>query len=207
MKPIVLLIVPLFAVIFTLALAQASPDQSVVARRLARLDEREPPLPIIQRAALGHAGARRHRERTWVRRARRSALLPTLTLRATRGNARDEDLSTSSTGAERFDVSYDHDLTLEARARWDLGNVVFHSSELRAAQTAQRLHQQALLLADRVAGVYFQRRILQIQLISNPPTDRVKRQTAILRIRQLTAELDTLSGGYFSNYVAGCCNN
>src|SRR5690606_16759134 len=141
------------------------------ARALADLERREPRLDEIRTAALRYAGLDGRPEKSWSRRARMAGLLPALTLQAHRGTAEDEELSRSSTGTQKLDVGTGADLDVEARAVWQLDRLVFDEAELRALQTAQKLHRDRIQLLSQVTTVYFQRRKLQVMAIWSPQTD------------------------------------
>ena len=48
---------------------------------------------------------------------------------------------------------------------------------------------------------YFERRRAQVDLLLAPPTDAAARTVAELKIAELTAELDGVTGGAFSSMV------
>jgi hypothetical protein len=175
--------------------ATASGDRT---RALAELERREPGLDEVRTAALRYAGLNHRPERGWSRRARMAGLLPALTLQAQRGTAEDEELSRSSTGTQKLDVGAGADLDLEARAVWQLDRLVFDEVELRALQTAQKLHRDRIQLLAQVTNLYFQRRKLQVMAIWSPPSDPTKAALDALAIAELTAQLDALTGGHFS---------
>ncbi len=167
-------------------------------RRQSELQRREPGIDEGRRAALRHAGLHRRPARAWARRARLSGLVPALSLRAQRSTAHDEGLSRSSTGTERLDAGSDEDLGMELRAVWRLDRLVFSDVEIRALQTERALQRERATLLERVTSIYFQRRKLQLQAIHAPTTDRLKAAVHALAIAELTAALDTLTGGAFS---------
>lgn len=169
---------------------------------LAALERSEPALAEVCAAALRHAGLHTDGERAWSRRARLSALLPTVTIRADQSQAQDEERSRSSAGTERLDRGADAELSMEVRASWRLDQAVFHDAEIRAVQAARRLHQERALLVAHVTSLYFQRRKLQIAAILQPTTDPGKRILADLAIEELTAQIDGITGGYLTASLA-----
>jgi hypothetical protein len=193
MKPMFILLV------LTTSLGIASAQR---APALAELERREPGLDEVRMAALRYAGLDGGPERGWGRRARLAKLLPTLTLRALHKTAEDEGLSRSSTGTEKLDVGVDEKLDLEARAVWQLDRLVFDEVELRALQAAQRLHRDRIQLLTQVTNLYFQRRKLQVTAIWSPPADPARAALDGLALAELTGQLDTLTGGYFSHALA-----
>lgn len=167
-------------------------------RAMARLEAREPTVDQVRRAALRYAGADADAWRGWSRRARLAGLLPDVTVRASRRTNTDRDLSRQSTGTERLATGTDEDTGVEARATWRLDRLVFDPAEIRAADTGQRHHRYRLTLAAQVTTIYYRRRRLQLRLLWRPPADPAERAERQLEIRELTDQLDGLTGGYFS---------
>ena len=53
-------------------------------------------------------------------------------------------------------------------------------------------------IVDEITRTYFERRRLQIALLTNPPPDEQKALERELRVQELTALIDGLTGGEFS---------
>jgi hypothetical protein len=193
--------VPARADTTTTTTAERAAERRRVNAALADLEAREPALAEVRSAALRYAGLGESPASGWSRRARAAALLPTLTLRARVGSGQDEGRTRQSTGTERLDVGSDHDRVYEARAVWELDRLVFDDAEIRAAQTAQRLHQARLQLVAQVTAVFHQRRRLQLEDILDRTDDPAAAALRALEIAELTAQLDALTDGYFSRYA------
>ena len=56
-------------------------------------------------------------------------------------------------------------------------------------------------ILNEVTRYYYERRRLQIDLAMNPPRDRSKELEKELRLQELTAYIDALTGGYFSSCI------
>ena len=56
-------------------------------------------------------------------------------------------------------------------------------------------------IVDEVTRTYFERRRLQISLLIDPPSDQPKTLEKELRLQELTALIDGLTGGYFSDHM------
>ncbi len=56
-------------------------------------------------------------------------------------------------------------------------------------------------ILDEVTSYYYERRRLQIELLEAPPSNMRSRIKKDLRVQELTANLDALTGGYFSSSV------
>ena len=172
------------------------------AAALDRIEASEPTLEQTRRAALRYAGLAERSETSWSQRARLSALLPVLTVEIDRGTEQDRDLSRSSTGTERLDLGSDREVSVEARAVWNLDRLVFSDLELRAHKAARARHGERAQLLTRVTALYFQRRKMQIATLWAPAGAPGKRALERLAIAELTAQLDALTGGYFSRALS-----
>ena len=187
------------AIVIALLLAATRTAWADRHAALADLEAREPSLAQVRRAALRYAGLADRAESRWARRARLSGLLPTLTVELETDRESDIDLSRSSAGTQQLAVGSDRDISVEAKAVWHLDRLLFSDVELRAAKGAQQRHNERLQLVARVTSLYFQRRKLQVARIWSPSKSPDKAAMHELAVDELTAQLDALTGGYFSS--------
>jgi hypothetical protein len=82
----------------------------------------------------------------------------------------------------------------EVSGSWDLSRLVFNPEVLDVASLV--VLQEAIL--KEVTRIYFTRRRLQVDLLLTPPTDEATRLSKELRVEELTATLDAMTGGVFS---------
>jgi hypothetical protein len=158
-------------------------------------------------AAVENALANPERARALVVRARLAGWLPEMGFRVYRRWARTEGVTLEDpvTGAPiPVDIKSIDDVRYEWRATWDLSRIVFNPDEISA-------HLEALRMADvrrdiqlMVIRLYFERRRLMAELTTSasdgssaqqPATSRDKSR---LRVLEIEAELDALSGGALS---------
>jgi hypothetical protein len=163
---------------------------------LARLAAREPTIDQVRAWALAAAHLAGDPEAGWARRSRWAGALPRLSLRARRGTGIDRDGSSASGWV---DSSFDVDTWIEARAEWDLDRLLFDERELRAAEVARRRRLVAADLVRRVTRTYFERRRLQAAALLDPPDDPGGAARLHIRIAELTAHLDAVTGGCFAS--------
>lgn len=147
----------------------------------------------------------------WLAQSRSFAALPQVTAqyRYTRDNGQDYRFYTPSgtvTGpgdaAGLFSLldrqALDGQSQILARARWDLADLVMSSERVRVINEAQdlvKLRDQVLTEANRL---YFERRRLQADVLLNPGRPLPEQVQDHLRLMELTAGLDALTGGAFS---------
>ncbi|MBN3039171.1 MAG: hypothetical protein JW869_07150 [Candidatus Omnitrophica bacterium] len=159
---------------------------------LNELNHREPSVQEVQEAALRYADVVHPEQIRDLRRsAKIKALLPEVSLDY------DKTIQSGGTGNNfgNFIIGpRDWGLTLS----WDVGDLVF-SEQVRLIDSNTRLMVQLRDdILDEVTRLYFERRKLQTELIVNPPKTAQEKLTKILRLEELTANIDALSGGYLS---------
>jgi hypothetical protein len=195
-----ILMVAALAVALTLP-AESTAQESGKKARLARL-KLEPSCPDVQSAALGYFSINKERVNSFRRGASLKALMPVVEVS---GGYLDSTLDEST----RDEVNYPGDDWLlkgaggygwEARGKlaWNLPQLVFNAEVLDVASLAGLV--QAIL--KEVTRLYYMRRRLQLDLILNPPADEATLLTKELRLEELTALLDAMTGGYYQKEMA-----
>jgi len=173
-------------------------------------DAWEPPPPRLTpalaratlRAALAAAGqpGARARYASLARRARSSAVLPELRLRAERTT--DESLRLAPTAADpyRYTRAGGVSTTLEARATWRLDRLVFADEEVRVEELRRmRRRNDRQLLDDVLEALVAWQRALWGEV--DPSASGEERLAARLGRIQSEVTLDLLTAGTFSRLV------
>jgi len=178
-----------------------APDPAALAGRIDRALaglEGEPSLAALQRAALRRADADRDGARNWQRSVRWSASLPILKLVAEHDLERDEALDRYQDEPDRWGADTDRDYGFQISAQWNLAELVFNPDEVRVygALASRASRREALLTV--VVGYYFERRRLQLLEALDPAPDLAGLLERRMRIDELTAALDALTGGMLS---------
>lgn len=188
----------------TTALAQDVEVEAV----LARFDA-EPSVQEVQRWAAEHVEASPEQVRRWLAGARRGAWLPEVTVDlkirddwdqgfvylGTDGGAPVPGVALSAV-AEDSGTAFGREARLSLK--WRLDELVVSSNLVRMVAEARDLAELRDEVTTEATRVYFERRRLQVELALAPsgvPAQRVQDQ---LRLDELTAALDGLTGGAFS---------
>lgn len=160
----------------------------------------EPDIKEIQKAAVSYAEVDPEKILRWRRQAARKAWLP----RVTSGVSRDVgDLWHWETGST---VKLDDDALRKGRdsigwdvsLTWDLGELLWNSDQTSIDVRSRLMVQLRDDILDEVNRVYFERLRVKMELDDADITDVKKRCEKELRLKELTASLDALTGGYFS---------
>jgi len=166
----------------------------------------DPPVEPLRRAARALAAAEPDEARSLVSRARWAALLPEVRVRVDRRFGRTESLDLGGTAAEAavtpVGVDTINDLRYECRATWDLSRIVFNPDELGAENQALRMADVRREIESTVIRLYFERRRLKAEALATDATDTASRFRLDLRVQEIEAELDALTGGAFARLRA-----
>jgi hypothetical protein len=162
----------------------------------------DPPVEALRRAATALALAEPERARGLVERARWAGFLPETRLRVDRrfGRSESEDLGKSPLDAPATPVGVDttNDVRYEARATWDLSRIVFNPDEIGAESQALRIADIRREIEARVIRLYFERRRLKAEALATDASDTTSGFRLELRVLEIEAELDAVTGGAFS---------
>ena len=162
----------------------------------------DPPVAALREAATAQVLAEPERARSLIVRARLAGWLPEVRLMVDRRFARTEsvDLGTSSDATALAPVGIDsnNDVRYEARATWDLSKLVFNPDEVSAQFQALRSADTRREIESLVIRLYFERRRLKVEAAAADDTDMPSVARREIRIAEVEAELDALTGGAFS---------
>jgi hypothetical protein len=168
----------------------------------------EPSVTQVQVWAHVWAGTDPEVVRGWLRRSATFAALPEVTLDLGLGFDHDQGfLYLDEHGLSPVpgvvpipvidDAGEGRSLDLDLELRWDLPSLRMSSERIRMIGEAQDLAELRQEVRTEVTRVYFDRRRLQVDQLLAPPGDLTSRVEHELKIRELTALLDALTGGEF----------
>jgi hypothetical protein len=181
--------------------APAPPPGPLPMRRIeeaiARLPD-EPPLAELERAALRRADADPESLRRLPAAVRASAALPTVKLSVDRDVSRDESLDRYQDEPDRWGADTGRGIGLGASAEWKLGELVFNSDEVRVYDLLGDRAERREALLTLLVGTYFERRRLMLTEQLLPATTAEEAIARRMRIDELTAVIDALTGGLLS---------
>ena len=203
----------LVATILALLIPTVSAAQSV-EEVLARFDA-EPTIIEVQEAAAAYAQIDEAVMDRWSARANAAAILPDLTVEYRRyvdddiQRDDDQDLNVDENGdlvladMERdIRTEDDEEQRLIIQGDFELNELIWNPDLLRISKERRDLVELREDVLTSVTSLYFERRRAQVQLLLNPPTDTVERLRRELEIQELTASIDALTGGWFSEQLS-----
>ena len=198
MKALILATLLSFVAVASPAQAQ---DAKAEARRILAKFSSEPTIVSVQNAAAEYARVNPDAYDSWMSASRWAYILPSnIRGQLRRQDGDQSDVRTTSSGLSDL-VSTDEQLQIILRADWDLTRLVFNKDSITAARQIERIVNQREDILTTVNKLYFARRQLQVDLELEPPTSVERAVKSQLRIDALTADLDALTGGWFSKQL------
>ena len=169
----------------------------IVKKVLQRFNS-EPTVREVQQQAIAYMRVHPQDVDSWRLRARTNALAPRLTTQV-QGDLNDDRRTVEQPGDPTI-VSQTNDQSgrLVIGAAWDLDRLVFEPQEMAVARESVRIANLRDRVLDEVTRRYFERRRLQVDLELSPPKDLGDRVKKELRLQELTADMDAVTGGWFS---------
>lgn len=163
----------------------------------------EPKISEVQQAAIKYAEVEPEKIKLWRKQARKKAILPQLSIGIDR-NTTDlwhwEGGSTTKTDDDilrRGRDSVDWDLTLS----WNLGELIWNDDQTSIDVRSRLMVELRDDILDEVTKLYFERIRVKMEINNLSIEDSRKRSEKELKLQELTASLDALTGGYFSAHT------
>ncbi len=182
--------------LFVKTAALESQDVDMPSEDVLRQFESEPSVTEVQRLAVEYANLNPQQIRAWHKAARNRAFLPTVSLGLDRA---DTELYHWDTGANPDLLVRGRDyLDWDVSVSWNLGDLIWvddHTSIDSRSKLMSELREDVL---DQVTRLYFERRRIQVELATSADLGPKGILEKEMRIEELTALLDALTGGEFS---------
>jgi hypothetical protein len=162
--------------------------------------KREPSIQEVQKAALEFYRVDPDTVSSLRSRAAWKSIVPALRVAARRNESTvDLDRIDLSQGFGPDELTQIDDVEgtvneVAVEGTWDLPRLVFNAEVLDVTSLATL---QDKVLKD-VTQTYYTRRRLQVDLMLNPPEDAASRLAKEMRVEELTATLDAVTGGLFT---------
>ena len=191
----------------TLALMYSSQPDNKTRLESDRLNldnfEQEPTIRDVQRLAIDYAEVSPDKIKQWRSGAQRRAILPTLSV----------GLDRSATDYLHWDTGPNPDKLMKGRdfmdwdltLSWDLGDIIWNPDQTSIDSRSKLMVELREDLMDQVTRLYFERRRLQMEMVS-ASADQALRIDQEMRLAELTALIDALTGGQFSERIKNFSN-
>jgi hypothetical protein len=187
--------------------------QSLLFWISAEAKSAEPTLRQLERAALQYSGMDPQEVLRWRSRSRWAAALPHVTVGYDQkadtqiNNSIQDSVSVSSAGItvgppeSNFRQDDNFNRGFEVHATWALDELVFNRDSLNISAEARYRTLVRAQILDELHEAYFERK--KLLLTSEDPSVEVSPILLRLRLEELEAKLDSLTGGSFSKMMNG----
>lgn len=165
--------------------------------------EGEPSIGEIQEVAIRYSETHPEKINAWRKAVSRKGWFPKVTTGIDIDIDRNVDIDRGGTGDTDFFIigpderafNWDIDVT------WDLGELIWNDDQTSIDVRSRLMVQLRDDILDEVTRLYFERRRLQIALLTQPPKTPEEHISQELRLQELTADIDALTGGYLSQVL------
>ncbi len=161
----------------------------------------EPSVREVQEVAMRYALVSDDVLNGYQRSAKWTKLLPRTRLRYDQDVDDDKNVTINETGERDVDLDENFNTGYDVTLEWRLDEMLMGPTRVQAIRETSRLVQLRDDILDETTKIYFERRRVQLDLLMNPPTDAKARTAKELRLEELTANLDALTGGWFSQRI------
>ena len=162
----------------------------------------EPTVGEVQSMAMVYSKTNPERIESWLSSVRKAYALPKVNVQYEKeldGSTRYDYLA-DETGASpvRDYEQIENDDKVVVKLEWRLDKLVMSSEQIRVLNESQKAVKIREQVMDQVTRLYFDRRRLQVEGLLNPSSSLNDEIEYVLRLQEMTANLDALTGGAFS---------
>ncbi|MCM8780368.1 MAG: hypothetical protein NC908_00370 [Candidatus Omnitrophica bacterium] len=171
----------------------------------------EPGIREVHQAAIEYAEVSPEKIKQWRRQAAKRALLPRLSIdmdydkNKTISNSIWGTYGTNCNPGKYFvgpdDTTNYRNRNWSISLTWELGDLIWSDDQTNIDVRSRLMVQLRDDILDEVTKIYFERLRIKMELLNLPFQDKNKRCEKELKIQELTAMLDALTGGYFSRQL------
>jgi len=172
------------------------PDASQLLARFAA----EPSVRYVQAAAIRYAEVHPDKIRAWRAAAARKAWLPTVSFDSDFGANQNVDIDRGGTAdPDRFIFGPEEKSTdWSVGLSWNLGELIWNDDQTSIDTRSKLMAELRDEILSEVTHLYYERRRLQAEAALAPPRELPVQIEKILKMEELTARLDALTGGFLS---------
>lgn len=164
----------------------------------------EPTVLEIQQAAVRYAEVHPEKIESWRSAAAKKAWFPTFSVDADMDENQNVDLDRGGTGdPDRFIMGPEEEsLGWGVGVSWNLGDLVWNDDQTSIDTRSKLMVELREDILNEVTHLYFERRRLQTDLVLAPPKELPLQIEKELKLQELTADIDALTGGFLSKRLA-----
>lgn len=177
-------------------------------RKIKDFFENEPSVGWVQKKAIEYAEVSPSKIKQWRQQARNKAWLPNLSLGldGDRNLTMSDSVYGSYTGGGQQYVGTDdktayNNLGWDVSLSWDLGDIIWNSDQTSIDSRSKMMVELREDILDEVTRLYFERRRIQVEILTKNEQEYQLLIDKQMRVEELTALIDALTGGQFSQEI------
>ncbi len=162
----------------------------------------EPSIQEIQQAAIVYAEVHPDKIQSWRDAAGKKALLPKASLGLGVNKDRNVEMDRGGTDdPDKFVVGPDKkSFDWSVGLNWDLGEIIWNQDQTSIDTRSRLMVQLRDDVLSEVTNLYYERKRLKLQLLLSPPGDIATQAEKLIRLEELEARIDALTGGYMTGW-------
>ena len=182
-------------------------DRSLVIARtnqFLKLFDVEPTIREIQNAAIKYGEVHPKKIEQWRSAAARKAWFPTLSAHRSLNSNQNVDLDRGGTGdADKFIIGPDEKSNdWYVGASWNLDELIWNGDQTSIDTRSRLMVELRDDILTEVTHLYYERRRVQVDMAMSPAVDMPLWLEKQIRLEELTAGIDALTGGYLSDHLS-----
>jgi len=160
----------------------------------------EPTFSQLQSAAIQHTDTSPKKIKSWYAKAKYKALLPSVNVGVDHDWSDTYEIYTSASNNYSLRGPKDRSYGWDVTCSWDLSDFIWKDDYTQIDTRSRLMVELRNDVLDELRRIYFERQRLKLKLTLDPPEEKTKLYEECLRLQELTANLDALTGDYFSDY-------
>ena len=165
--------------------------------------DNEPDIRSVQSMAMAYSKTNPEVMEKWLAASKRAYALPKVNLQYEKelDEANRYDYIADADGgliSEQDYAQVENDDKVVVKLEWRLDKLVMSSEQIRVINEANKANKLRENVLDEVTRLYFDRRRLQVESLLSPSSSLKDQIEMELRLQEMTANLDALTGGRFS---------
>ena len=161
----------------------------------------EPSIEEIRQAAIIYAEVHPEKIAKWRKAASKRAWLPDLRVAYDRNKDWQSSTYFYSTSSQKYtndDITSGKDGGWSVSLTWELGDIVWNNDQTSIDSRSRLVVQLRDDVLNEVTRLYFERRRLRVETLLSEPQDIAAKIENELRLQELTASIDAITGSYMS---------
>jgi len=150
----------------------------------------EPTIQELQKEAINYAEVAPEKIKNWRRQAQIKAIMPEVSL--------DFDRTVTTALGATYDRTAVGPQDWGVSLKWDVGELIWNNDQTSIDSRSKLMVELRDDIINELTRLYFERRRLQMELVSAPPPSEAEKMDRELRLQELTALIDGLTGGYLT---------